>query len=77
MKQRDDLWFTFILRWRGNRSITGGFFFRHKRERETLRHVWREEESQREFLKFLSRGKNEEEEGEIERAKKKEGHIDR
>ena len=34
-------------------------------------------ESQKEFLKFLNRGKHEEERGEIERAKKKEHHTDR
>ena len=32
-------------------------------------------ENQKEFLKFLNRGKHEEERGEIKRAKKKEGHT--
>ena len=50
---------------------------RHERERERERE--REACSarkEREFLKFLNRGKLEEEIGETERAKRNEGHTD-
>ena len=49
-------WFTFILPWRGNQSITGGFFLRHESERDSEACL-----AGREFLKFLNRGKREEE----------------